>query len=228
MKTYIKRINEKTKIDIIMIASSYGKRMKSHGPIPLISVKKGLRLIDHQINLLTKNLAIDRMILVACTANKAVMSAMPSDAIKIEEVTEGNTSQSINIGLRATKNDVLIFDTDLLFNEEFIKSIDLNNSSIVINDMMPSGGAGCIYSKRMRLESMMYDLPNKWANTVFMKQKEIAMARKICESESNLFGFELMNKMVDIGANFQCCNNINAKVIDICNSKDLDRVGEII
>ena len=229
---HIKAINEPTPIDIIIPAAGLGRRMKSYGPKPLIRVKGSKTILDNQLRVFKKLLPNANIILVCGFQALQLMNSTPSNIIKIEnenyETT--NVARSIGLGLRASQRDVLIVYGDLVFNDFFIEQMNLNKSSVFVGeDIMSNSEVGCTTNKKV-LEHMMYDLPNKWGQMVFLKDRELEMFKQICWNPNNynMFGFEVVNEVVASGGTFQCSSHPKAKVIDIDSSKDLERVSEII
>lgn len=230
---YIKDINKLNDIDIIIPSAGIGKRMKSFGPKSLIGIKPNLNILQNQINTIKKVLPTSNIILVCGFESQILMNNSPSNIIKIEneKYETTNVVRSIGMGLRASSKEVLIIYGDLVFNEYCLKTINFNRSSILVGDhIMNESEVGCIFNKGNHIESMMYDLPCKWGQMIFLKDKELSMFKEICWNPDNynMFGFEAINLAINNGANFLACQNVKAKVIDIDNSKDLTRISEII
>ncbi len=230
---YIKDINKLNDIDIIIPSAGIGKRMKSFGPKSLIGIKPNLNILQHQINLIKKILPTSNIILICGFESQALMNNSPSNIIKIEneKYETTNVVRSIGMGLRACSKEVLIIYGDLVFNEFCLKTMNFNKSSILVgNSIMNESEVGCIFNKGNQVENMMYDLPCKWGQMIFLKDKELSIFKEICWNPNNynMFGFEAINLAINNGANFLACQNNKAKVIDIDSSKDLSRIPEII
>ena len=229
---YIKCIDQSTPIDIIIPAAGLGRRMKSYGPKSLITIKKNLRIIDNQLELFKKYLPTANIILVTGFGSDAVMNSTPLNIIKIENENYDTTNviRSIGMGLRAVTRDVLIVYGDLIFNKECL-DLDFNHSSLMVGEhLMKPNEIGCVINKKMHLENMMYDLPCKWGQMVFLKGAELKMLKKISWNKENynMFGFEAINKILHEGGKFKCVLNNKARCIDIDSSKDLAKIREII
>ena len=89
---------------------------------------------------------------------------------------------------------------------------------------------GCILSNKGYVENMMYDLPKKWGQIVFLKGRELDLFKEICWSPQNynMFGFEAINSSINMGGKFLGASNSKVDIIDIDTSKDLDKVKDII
>lgn len=230
---YIKKIDSQVPIDILIPAAGLGKRMKSYGPKSLIKIKKNITIFDHQLKLIEKSLPKEsRIILVTGFESDILMNSTPSRIIKLENerYEETNVVRSIGIGLRACHREVLIIYGDLVFNEECLNSMNYNNSSILLSNLMADKEVGCIVNRKDKIENMMYDLNPKWGQMVFLKGKELEMMKKYCWDNSNYkkLGFEALNYIISQGGSLLAINNINAKAIDIDSSKDLEIIKEII
>ena len=230
---YIKDIHGINDIDIIIPAAGIGKRMKSFGPKSLIQIKPNLNILQNQLNIIKKILPVANIILICGFESEILMNNSPNNLIKIENERYENTNvvRSIGMGLRACSKEVLIIYGDLIFNEYALKAINFNKSSILVGDnIMNESEVGCILNKTNQIENMMYDLPCKWGQILFLKEKELSIFKQICWNPNNynMFGFEAINLAINNGANFLACQNNKAKVIDIDSSKDLIRIQEII
>jgi len=230
---YIKNINQKTPIDIVIPAAGLGKRMKSYGPKPLIKLKDGSRIIDNQLRIIQSVIPNANIILVCGFEAITLMNNTPSDIIKVENEHYDSTNvvRSIGMGLRACQRDVLVLYGDLVFNSEVIENMNFNKSSLFAsNDIMKNSEVGCIVNNKGKVENLMYDLEHKWGQLIFLKGRELNIFKKICWNPENynMFGFEAINELIANGGVISACSSDDAKIIDIDSSKDLEKVKEVI
>jgi len=230
---YIKKIDQKTPIDVVIPAAGLGKRMKSYGPKPLIRLSNGTRIIDNQLNIIRSVIPNSNIILVCGFEADVLMNNTPDDIVKIENESYSTTNvvRSIGIGLRACQRDVLILYGDLVFNYECIENMNFNKSSIFVgSNIMKGSEVGCIVNKRGKVENLMYDLDHKWGQMMFLKGRELNMFKNICWNPENynMFGFEAINEMITNNGVLTACEDEAAKVIDIDSSKDLEKVAEVL
>ena len=89
---------------------------------------------------------------------------------------------------------------------------------------------GCIINDKGYLEHMMYDLPKKWNQILYLTGKELEKFKKISWDTKNktIFGFEAINKLIQSDNKIKCIDDPKAIVIDIDTSKDLERAKGII
>ena len=228
---YIKKIDERTPIDIVIPAAGMGKRMKSYGPKALIQIGKNKNIIQKQIAQIKKVLPVNRIILVAGFEAAKLMNEVPSDVICIENerYEETNVIRSLGMGLRATEKDVLVIYGDLVFNDKALEALNLNKScTIVGNDIMDASEIGCSMNKD-EIKHMMYDLDTKWSQITFYRGKELGLLKKHCWSTDNerMFGFEIINKILESGGYIKGIEEKGIQVIDVDNSKDITKVKTI-
>jgi choline kinase len=236
MKKHIKKIHEKIEdiiIYVIIPSAGFGRRMKSYGCKSLLNIKNE-KLIDIQINLINKNLPNNEIILITGFDTERLMNNSPNNIIKIEneKYYENNVVRSIDIGLRATKDNdhILIVFGDILFNEFVLENINFSESSIIISNHMSDNEVGCNINEKGYLEYMMFDLPNKWGHIVYLTAKELLLFKKLTwnKQSDKKFCFEIINEIINQGGKFKCLVNKNIKIMDIDTSKDLQKAQEFI
>ena len=221
------------RLNIIIPAAGMGHRMKSYGPKALIKIGSST-VINNQISIL-KSYFPDCYITLLCGFKAStLMDETPNYILKVENENYQNTNvaRSIGMGLRVLSNrsKVIIIYGDLVFNAETIKSISLDKSSIVItNQTMGDDEVGCVIDDQ-ELRNLMYDLPIKWGQISIFVGKELNLLKRICWNEKNKtkFGFEVINEIIQQGGKFQCIQNDSIKIIDIDNSKDIQKAKEIL
>jgi choline kinase len=230
---HIKQIDRPNKIDILIPAAGEGSRMKSYGPKPLIKIGH-TTILNNQLRLLKKNSKIDinNIILVCGFEAEKLMSQSPDNLIKIENQFYNNTNvvRSIGMGLRAAQKPVLIIYGDLIFNNFCLDAINLNKSSMVVGDTMKENEVGCTINKYGYVENMMYDLPTKWCQIAYFTGRELKLLKQYCWEKTfhNMFGFEIINKIIIEGGKFKAETHPKVKAIDIDTYKDLERVKNVI
>ena len=86
---------------------------------------------------------------------------------------------------------------------------------------MDDGEVGCIVNSRGNLEHLMYDLPTKWCQIVYLQGKELSEMKKIVWSRRNkkMFTFEVINKIIERGGILKCIEDPSVRVIDVDTSK---------
>lgn len=226
MKNTTEAVRKKKGLSIVIPAAGIGSRMKSYGPKPLIRIGNQ-SLIKRQIDILRDCFYSPEIILVCGHESHRVMDSTPNNIIKVENenYTETNVSRSIAIGLRAsTRDKVLIVYGDLFFNKETFKNVNLSSSSLFIDTSgwMTKDEVGCNISNK-RAQYLIPDIQNKWAQIAYLKGRELELFSKNVFNRDNdkKFGFEIINKCIEMGGKFDTITPQQMKVTDIDTSKDL-------
>jgi len=220
------------RFSIVIPAAGMGLRMKSYGVKSLIDLSPSTNLINHQLNIIRQTFINCEIILVTGFEAEKLNNRTPHDIIKIENERYETTNvvKSIGIGLNAaTSNGVLIVYGDLLFNDKALQ-IPLNESILVVdNGTMRVDEIGCRI-ENYYVNILSYDLSPKWAQILFLKGKELEMMRSLCcnKLNENLYGFEIINKIIEGGGKFRAYKPEGIKVNDLDTSKDLLTIKNII
>ncbi len=225
-----KPANEKYSI-ILLYAG--GNHSIKNGPRPLIELNRKM-LFEHHIKAIEHRFgALDHNIIAVCGYESTkIMNKLPSDVIKIENENYDKTgvARSIGLGLRATNApNVVIIYGDLFFTNEAL-NFDLNKSCVVVDQAgFMDTNVGCS-STGESMDIMLYGMPHKWCEIAYFREKELANLRSICwnENKYKLFGFEVINEIVDNGGAFNIYSNKNAKVCDLDSAKHLAKAKELI
>jgi len=222
------------KYSIIIPAAGQGLRMKSYGAKPLIKLTPDLTVIQNQLNIISKKFRYYEIILIVGFQAYRVMGETPNDIIKIENerYEDTNVCRSIGMGLRAaTTNRVLIIYGDLVFNYEALDVKFNKGSSLIIDssNTMTDNEIGCTINNGT-IEHLSYELPHKWSQISFFTGRELEMLKKISWNPNNerLYGFELINQIIESGGQFRPVFPPGIKVNDIDTSKDIPIVQGII
>ena len=226
------RSKKDTNITVIIPSAGEGRRMKSYGPKSLIDLTKE-NILQRQIRIINKALDTVSFIMVAGFDCDKLMDACPDYFLKLEnenyDIT--NVSRSIALALRAVETErVLIVYGDLVFNELAISRMDYSTScTSASNDKHRQHEVGCIVGANGNMVNMMYDLETKWNQILYLEGNELSLFKKICQERKNkkLFGFEILNKVIDCGGKIKCIVDDSIEVVDIDTSKDLLRANNI-
>lgn len=206
--------------------------MKSYGPKSLIGLTRE-SVLQRQVRIINKVLDNVSFIVIAGFDCDKLMDSCPDYFLKLEnesyEIT--NVSRSIALALRAVKTErVLIVYGDLVFNELALSRMDYSTScTSASNDEHRQHEVGCIVGANGNMVNMMYDLETKWNQILYLEGNELSLFKKICQERKNkkLFGFEILNKVIDCGGKIKCIVDDSIEVVDIDTSKDLLRANNI-
>lgn len=215
------------KLTVIIPAAGESSRMKTYGPKPLIKVKNDEYLILRQIRLIKEVYHnIDIYVVVGCEADK-IYNILPSDVHVVENqlFKETNVVKSISLGIKASlPKKLLIVYGDLVFNKETIESINLNESSVLIDNgkNIRKDEVGVITYNNY-VTAFHYGHKTKWCQITYLHEKELDLFSKIVHENDNkrLYGFEVLNKIIDVFGNISAntCNGM--KIVEIDSSRDI-------
>ena len=94
---------------------------------------------------------------------------------------------------------------------------------------MKDDEVGCIVHNNL-VTNMMYGLPQKWSQIMFITGKELKLFKRIATTKnaSRWFGFEMINEIISQGGEFSAFYPRRAKIMDIDTSKDIARAEELL
>ena len=220
---------------IIIPAAGLGKRMKSRGPKPLIKITENTTILQNQVKNIDECFGDNKIVLVCGFEAEKLMVESPADFIKVEnELYEHtNVARSIGIALRTinTSKRILIIYGDLVFNQNALDILDYNTSAVfALGSFIGEEEVGCIINEKGNLEHMMYDLPCKWSQIAYFQGDELEYLKEVVWNRNNakLFGFEIINRIIEKGGRFKCDYIEDIKIVDVDTSKDIQRAREIL
>ena len=226
-KKIIKNDNNKF-ISIVLLCDSPGYRMKSYGPLSLISIGNK-KLIDIQINAI-KN-AFHNFELILCLGfdtdkvYRYIKSKYPQINIRIVENQLFNSSNSCE-GLRLSLNNIyneniLICDGTLLLSNKILGLLDYNKSCVLVeNNPFHAMEIGLNYNQSNIVTHFSFGAKYTWSEIIFLTGQEIISSLQkilINYDSKTRFMFEAFNELIN--------NNYNIKTIK--NKSQLIKVNNI-
>ncbi len=222
----------KQKYSIIIPAAGQGQRMKSYGAKPLIKLGDKT-LIQHQLDRIKKAFTQYKVTVVTGFQSTKVEKNLPKGIDHIENpyYEHTNVAYSISLGMsRAETENVLIIYGDLAFNRAALKLPLMGESLISIDTsgQMKKDEVGCVVHNNL-VTNMMYGLPLKWGQMMFLTGKELKLWKEIVTSQdcSKWYGFEVLNEIINRGGSLRAFTPKNAVSTDIDTSKDIERARKI-
>ena len=222
--TQIKRRYKSKLVDVIIPAAGAGRRMTSYGAKSLLDIN-GETILARQLRLLREHLNIGNIVVICGLGALQLMNTLDTSVISIENENYGSTNvvRSIGMGLRACSNNVLVVYGDLVFNSACLEHIKYNQSFVLTGpDIMQKQEVGCVVYNN-HITNMMYDLPDKWGQIAFFRDHELKLLRQYCWTPSyyNMFGFEVINKIIEQRGQFAQYYHPDMCVMDVDTSRDL-------
>jgi len=226
--TTIKTKNNERDIAVIILSAGVGNRIKSNEPRSLLKIGDKA-LIEHQINTIS-----------CCVKNCEIIGVFGYNIEKIIKKISGklrivenqiyettNNSESLRLAVNNTnKKNVLFIHGDLYFNQPTIKKLNFNKSFLLIDSkgMMKQKEIG-VTIQNNKATILSYSLPTKWCQIAFFTGKELKILKSILNklhgSQKKMMSFEIINKAISMGANFQCYEPDEMSILEIDCIKDL-------
>jgi len=220
--------NNKLDMTVIILSAGIGSRIKSNEPRSLIKIGTKT-LLEHQIDLINNNLNNHEIIGVFGYAIEKIIRKVYGKVRVVENQLYENTNNSESLRLavnNASRRNIMFFHGDLYFNDAVFKYIDFKKSFLVVDrkEMMKSKEIG-VTIQNNKATILSYGLPTKWCQIAFITGKELKILRNVLSklqgSQKKMLSFEVINKMISMGANFQCYEPKDMSILEIDCIKDL-------
>lgn len=231
MTTPVRNVSEilpykSQKYSIIIPAAGMGHRMNINAAKSLLRIGQH-SLIERQILIINKIFPKKEIIVVGGYDSENLYSVLPKGIIRAynPNFETTNVVESIKIGLEYSSSSlVVIIYGDLFFNKRLLSLPFRKKSFIVCSQTMMSREIG-VNTKDDKLINLYYDLPEKWAQVIFLTEKEIGLLKRVCACDvSKMFGYECLNRIVDMGGEFLVERPRNGVAIDIDTIHDLSHI----
>lgn len=207
----------------IILTAGMSSRMKTYEPRSLLKIKDDITLIEHQIKLVQQSFGPKIDVVIGFKGQK-IQKKLSNHKINLIENNNfdiSNTGHAVEMALEDNLESLLIFHGDLLFNKE-IFNVKKNKSFLIIDtkNQIKDKEVGLIINDGIAA-NLSYGLKTKWCQIAFFTGPELSMLKQIKDKNiSNLFLFEIINKVIDMGGIFECYEPKNMKIIEIDCVKD--------
>jgi hypothetical protein len=216
-------------IQAVILAAGVGARTKSYEPRCLLKFGKKT-ILENQIEILTERFSkCDITIVGGCEINKIIKKIGKSIRIVENQLFEQtNSGESLRLAVNNTLHDSILFlHGDLIISEGIFDKIDLGQSFLLIDNKNKfeekEVGITIVNNKATVLS---YNLPIKWCQIAYLAANETAILRKLfARSDFNtkfLLTFEIINKVIEMGGSFTCCDIENSYIKEIDSLKDIN------
>lgn len=216
--------NKKEKYTIVIPAAGQGSRMLTYGPKSMIKLNNNATVLSRQIEMIDKIVNIYDIILVIGFQADKIRNKIPDylTCIINQDYEKNNVVASIGLGLAKVKTDkVIVMYGDLVFNQAMLEA-PMSYESMLLLGNMKTDEIGCTIDNNY-VKQLCYDLPNKWAQIMFLTGKELELISSLSREpiNKNMYGFEIINEAINKGGKFKAFAPKNGKIIDIDSSKDI-------
>lgn len=214
---------------VAILGAGVGSRIKSYEPRSLIKINNKT-LLEHQISAVSECFeAPEIIIVVGCRAERVIKKIRGSVRIVENQLHETtNTSESIRLAFNnSVKNNFLFMHGDLYFNASTLKNVDYNKSFVIIDNknMINDKEVGVTVCNQTAT-IFSYGLSTKWCQMAYITGKELRILKNIFNKFDNthkkMLSFEILNKMISMGATFKCYEPENMSILEIDRIKDLN------
>jgi len=224
-----KSLNNLADTTVAILSAGVGSRIKSYEPRSLIKIGNKT-LLEHQISTISQCFGFPEIItVVGYRADKIAKKMRGSVRIVENQIHETtNTSESMRLAFNnSMKNNFLFMHGDLYFNENTLKNLDYDKSFVLVDSqgMMDHKEVGLtIVNQNATIFS--YGLKTKWCQIAYITGREIKILKNIFNkfepTQKKMLSFEILNKMISMGANFKCYEPENMSITEIDRIKDLN------
>lgn len=226
--TTIRKHKDSENVGFAILSAGVGARIKTYEPRSLIKIREKF-LIDHQIDAIKSKFKDPEIIGVfgpnVCRIVKNVRGRIR--IVENQKYETTNNSESLRLALNnSVKNSLMFFHGDLLIEETFFSCLNFNKSFVVYEDqgMIDEKEVGLTIMKN-KATILSYGLEEKWCQAAFFKGKELKILRNIfngfTKHDKKMLTFEIINKVIDAGGNFQAQKLQKSKILEIDCIKDI-------
>lgn len=234
MARFVTKITKDTRryieqdIAVAILSAGAGSRIKSYEPRSLLRIGDK-SLIEHQISVIRECFEEpDIMSVVGYDCERVIKKINNRTRIVENQLhDQSNTSESIRLAFHNTaKKNFLFFHGDLYFNKETLQNLDYKKSFIIIDTkgQMAEKEVGVTVSEN-KASILSYGLPVKWAQIVYVTGREYRILKNIFQKytlpDKKLLSFEIVNRMIAMGAQFNCHEPEKMSIVEIDRIKDL-------
>lgn len=205
-------------VTIALICDTYGYRMKSYGPSPLLQFKNK-KLIDLQIAAIKNTFNNFEIILSTgydtdkiCKYIKTKYKNINIRIVENQLFNTSNSCESIRLILNNTNNDkILICDGSLLFTSDTLKLLKYDQSYIYIEESPQVNMAiGVNVNEFNYIEHFSFGASKPWSEILFLHNFDmIENFRKLISDSDykNKFIFEGLNEFIKYNNHINCIIN---------------------
>lgn len=214
-------------LSIIIPAAGMGRRMKSYGPKPLVELTPAETVIGRQQNILKKEYPDSEIIVVVGYEADTIVKYLRPDvkSVENENYETTNVVRSLGMALRAVTHDrVLIVYGDLVFNKSAVRITEGRTVAVVDSKGRMTDEEVGVTIVGSRITRFSYDLEKKWGQIVYLTGRELEMFKRVTWNRdySKWFGFEALNKVIELGGNIRAVEPRRMKIAEIDTSKDIE------
>lgn len=229
--------NRPHNLSIIIPAAGAGRRMKSHGPKPLIELPASgspgrghETVIGRQIRVLREVFPGAEIVVVVGHEAERVIRSLPAGVKVVENelYADTNVIRSVGMGLRvASHGSVLVVYGDLVFNAQAVGWASRCGSAVLADSrgLIDRDEVG-LTAVDGKVTHFSYGLLTKWAQVAYLTGRELEIFRKIAwnTDRRRSLGFEALNELIEGGGHLRVAEPAGMWIAEIDCTKDIEKV----
>ena len=228
-KRGLKSHNNMNDTAVAILSAGMGSRIRSHEPRSLIKIGNKT-LIEHQILTIRNHFHFPEIITVVGCKAERVIRRIRGDVRIVENQMHDTTNASESMRLafnNSSKSNFLFMHGDLHFNVSTL-DVDYGKSFIIVDNknMISEKEVGVTVCDQSA-SILSYGLPTKWCQIAYITGKELRILQNIFNRFDDrckkMLSFEILNRMISMGAVFKCYEPEGMSILEIDRIKDLNR-----
>lgn len=231
MSRFTRKIKNKAQLPVqaIILAAGAGARTRSYEPRCLLKYN-GQIILDSQIETIQNRFTKSEITIVGGIESHKIIKKIGKTARFVENQMhdDSNSGESLRLGVNNSLQDnILFFHGDLIFSNQIFDKIDMDKSSLLIDKSNQIDekevGVTIVDGKATVLS---YNLPIKWCQIAYLNTNDTLLLRRLLIRSDfdtrHLLTFEIINKMIEFGAEFNCIDIENNFIKEIDSLKDIN------
>ncbi len=231
MSRFTRKIKNKAQlpVQVIILAAGAGARTRSYEPRCLLKYN-GKIILDSQIEIVQERFTKSEITVVGGIEGHKIIKKIGKSARFVENQLheDSNSGESLRIGVNNTLQDnILFFHGDLVFSSQIFDKINMDKSCILVdrsNKIEEKEVGVTIVDNKATVLS--YNLPIKWCQIAYLNTNDTNLLRRLLIRSDydtrHLLTFEIINKMIEFGSEFECIDIENNFIKEIDSLKDIN------
>jgi choline kinase len=216
-------------MQVIILAAGIGSRTRSYEPRCLLKYNNKV-ILDNQIEVITEVFNKSQITIVCGFDINKIIKKIGKSARIVEnpnyETT--NNAESLRLAVNNSMLDTILFlHGDLVISEQLFSQVSTEKSFLLIDstDKFEEKEVG-ITVVNNKATVLSYGLPTKWCQIAYLAENETNILRKLFLKNDfntkNLLTFEIINKIMESGGEFNCFEIASGFIKEIDSLKDIN------
>jgi choline kinase len=231
MNRFTRKIKNKAQlpVQVIILAAGAGARTRSYEPRCLLKYD-GKIILDLQMEIIQNRFTKSEITVVGGVEGHKIVKRIGKTARFVENQVheDSNSGESLRLAVNNTMQDNILFlHGDLVFSSQIFDKIDMDKSALLFDK------ANRIEEKEVgitivdgKATMLSYNLPIKWCQIAYLNTNDTNLLRRLLVRSDfdtrHLLTFEIINKMIEFGSEFECIDIENNFIKEIDSLKDIN------